>query len=65
MSGENLSDILVAIGKLQEKTEHIENYIYKDLKPYMESNAKRCQWAIGIMLTIFIVSIGVMKVGLI
>jgi len=36
MESEDKEEILVAIARLEEKNEHLEGYIYKELKPDIE-----------------------------
>lgn len=36
-------EILVAIARLEEKNEHLEAYIYKELKPDIEKLCKRVE----------------------
>ena len=37
METNDKEEILVAIAKLEEKNEHLEKYIYKDLKPHIQN----------------------------
>lgn len=43
MNGAEKEEILVAIAKLEEKNEHLELYIFKDLKPDIERLCKKVE----------------------
>lgn len=73
MNGTEESKILVAIARLEEKHEHLETYIFKDLKADIErlcnkvtecmEKAEECsrrnlKWMVGCLISVVAASLG-------
>lgn len=73
MNGQEESAILVAIAELKVKNEHLESYIYKELKPDIEKlcnkvtecmeKAEECsrrnlKWMVGCLISVVAASLG-------
>ena len=61
MDESDISDILVAIARLQERTDNLEKYIYKDMKGSIYQLSKkvesRFKWTVGLLITCIISNI--------